>query len=63
MEKKLITKMILTCFKQYGEADSAPIGEKELDELTRQILLTKQQDPAADLYEVVNDKVYEFLTG
>jgi len=63
LEKKLITKMILNCFKQYSEPDTVPIGEKELDGLARQILLEKQQDPGADLYEVINDKVYEFLTG
>ncbi|WP_042458097.1 YqzH family protein [Neobacillus dielmonensis] len=63
MEEKLIVKMILNCFSQYGDTDSAPIGEQELNELVRQIVQTKQQNPNTDLYEVINDKVYEFLTG
>ncbi|MDQ0197403.1 YqzH family protein [Neobacillus ginsengisoli] len=63
MEKKLITKMIKNCLKQYYESDTMPIGEKDLEELTNLILKTKEAEPAADLYEVVNDMVYEFLTG
>jgi hypothetical protein len=62
MEKKLISKMIKNCFKQYYEPDSIPIDDIELEELTKRILQTKEEDPAADLYEVVNDLVYELLT-
>jgi hypothetical protein len=40
-----------------------PINEKQLEELTNQILQTIEEEPVADLYEVVNDIVYEFLTG
>ena len=63
VEKKLIRKMIKNCFKQYGEIDSMPIDDHELEELTERILQTKTEDPNASLYEVVNDLVYEFLTG
>jgi hypothetical protein len=63
MEKKLVVKMIRNCFKQYYEGDSLPIGEQEMDELVTRILQTKEEEPTADLYEVINDKVYEFLTG
>lgn len=63
MEKKLVVKMIKNCFKQYYEMDSSPIVEKDLEELASRILQTKLEEPAADLYEVVNDVVYEFLTG
>ncbi|MCH6268403.1 YqzH family protein [Neobacillus citreus] len=63
MDKKLIVKMIKNCFKQYYEADSSPIGDKELEELVTRILQTKNEDPTADLYEVVNDIVYDYLTG
>ncbi|CAH2716363.1 hypothetical protein BACCIP111895_03548 [Neobacillus rhizosphaerae] len=63
MEKKLINKMIVNCFKQYYESDSMPIGEKDLEELTKRIFQIKEEEPTADLYEVVNDIVYEFLTG
>ncbi len=63
MERKLIIKMIRNCFKQYYEGDSIPIGDKELEELINRIFQTKEDEPAADLYEVINDAVYEFLAG
>ncbi|MEH7414800.1 YqzH family protein [Neobacillus drentensis] len=62
MEKKLVVKMIKNCFKQYYETDSSPISEQDLEWLTNRILELKKGEPAADLYEVVNDVVYEFLT-
>ena len=63
MDKKLVVKMIKNCFKQYYVADSTPIGDKDLEELTNRILQLKEDEPATDLYEVINDTVYEFLTG
>jgi hypothetical protein len=64
MEKKLIIKMIKNCFKQYySEVDSLPVSEEDLDELSDQIIQIKEEQPAIDLYEAVNDTVYEFLTG
>ncbi|MEH7308265.1 YqzH family protein [Neobacillus drentensis] len=63
MDKKLVVKMIKNCFKQYYEADSMPIGEKDLEELTKRIFQLKEEEPTADLYEVINDTVYEYLTG
>ncbi|MFF2448700.1 YqzH family protein [Neobacillus sp. NPDC058068] len=63
MEKKLVVKMIKNCFKQYYEAESMPIGDKDLEELTKRIFQIKEDEPAADLYEVVNDIVYEFLAN
>ncbi len=55
--------MIKNCFKQYYEADSMPIGEKDLEVLTKRIFQLKEDEPTANLYEVINDTVYEFLTG
>lgn len=64
MEKKLIIKMIKNCFRQYySEADTLPMSEKDLEELANQIIQMKTEQPTVDLYEVVNDTVYEFLTG
>ncbi|WML30789.1 YqzH family protein [Neobacillus sp. OS1-32] len=61
MEKKFIVKMIQNCFKQYYEEDSIPIGNQELEQLANRILSIKQEEPATNLYEVVNDIVYEFM--
>jgi hypothetical protein len=63
MEKKLVIKMIKNCFKQYYETDSIPVSEQDLEQLTDRILEWKKGEPGADLYEVVNDVVYEFLTN
>ena len=63
MEKKLVEKMIKNCLKQYYEPESMPLGSRDLEKLTDRILQTKQEEPAADLFEVVNDVVYEYLTG
>ncbi|WP_335556890.1 YqzH family protein [Neobacillus vireti] len=63
MEKKLVVKMIKNCFKQYYETDSNPINEQDLEVLTKQILDLKEGEPQTELYEIVNDVVYEFLTN
>ena len=64
MEKKLIIKMIKNCFKQYySEVDSLPMTSGDLEELADRIIQMKADQPAVDLYEAVNDTVYEFLTG
>jgi hypothetical protein len=64
MEKKLIIKMIRNCFKQYySEADSLPMSSNDLEALADRIIQIKVEEPTVDLYEAVNDTVYEFLTG
>ncbi|MBY0145564.1 YqzH family protein [Neobacillus niacini] len=64
MEKKLIIKMIRNCFKQYySEADSLPMSSNDLEALADRIIQIKIEEPTVDLYEAVNDTVYEFLTG
>jgi hypothetical protein len=64
MEKKLIIKMVKNCFRQYySDVDSLPMSERELEKLVVQIITMKTEQPNADLYEVINDTVYEFLTG
>jgi hypothetical protein len=64
MEKKLILKMIQNCFKQYySDADMLPLNNEDMNMLCDQILKIKSEEPGIDLYEVVNDRVYEFLTN
>lgn len=64
MEKKLIIKMIENCFKQYySEIDSLPMSSNDLEALADRIIQIKVEQPTVDLYEAVNDTVYEFLTG
>ena len=63
MEKKLIIKMIKNCFKQYySDIESLPVSEEDLEELADQIIQQQREQSSVELYEVVNDTVYEFLT-
>lgn len=56
--------MIKNCFKQYySEVESLPMNSEDLEELVDRIIQIKVEQPAVDLYEAVNDTVYEFLTG
>jgi hypothetical protein len=64
VEKKLISKMIQNCFKQYySDVDTLPLNNEDMDMLCNQIVKIKSEEPGIDLYEVVNDRVYEFLTN
>lgn len=64
METKLIIKMIKNCFKQYySDIDSLPMSSNDLEALADRIIQIKAEQPGVDLYEAVNDTVYEFLTG
>lgn len=61
MDKKLILKMVQKCFVQYRHDESLPFGEAEFEEIYEKIVELKSEDPEADLHEIINDMVYEFL--
>ncbi|WP_174734227.1 YqzH family protein [Mesobacillus harenae] len=64
MDEKLLRKMILSCFRQYQhDADSVPLNEAEYEEFIREIMDKQASDPKADLYEIINDIVYEYLAN
>lgn len=64
MDKKLILKMIQNCFKQYySDADSLPINSMEMEQLCNKIVKITREEKNVELYEVVNDTVYEYLTN
>lgn len=55
--------MIQNCLKQYySDTDSLPISKREMEKLCKRIMQMKAEDPNIELYEAVNDIVYEFLT-
>ena len=63
MEKKFILKMIKNCFKQYyAEAETLPLNQEDYEELYKRTLIVMDEHPDAELYEIVNDSVYEFIT-
>ncbi len=56
--------MIKNCFKQYySDIDSLPMSSNDLEALADRIIQIKAEQPGVDLYEAVNDTVYEFVTG
>lgn len=61
MDKKLIRKMVQKCFVQYRHDDSMPFGEDEFEEIYEKIVVMKSEDQDADLHDIINDTVYEFL--
>jgi hypothetical protein len=61
MDKKLIRKMIQKCFVQYRHDDSLPFSEAEFKEIYEKIVELKKDEPEADLHDIINDAVYEFL--
>nr|WP_263325823.1 YqzH family protein [Neobacillus sp. Marseille-Q6967] len=64
MDKKLVIKMIKNCFKQYyAEGETLPMSTDDLDRLGDRIIELKTEHPSIDLHELINDMVYEFLTG
>jgi hypothetical protein len=64
MEKKLIYKMIENVFKQYyQQGEALPLNEKDYNKLYEEILAVKTEEEQADLYDIINDVVYEFLSG
>ncbi|MBT2677616.1 hypothetical protein J7E38_01310 [Bacillus sp. ISL-35] len=63
MDKKLIRKMVQKCFVQYRHDESLPFGEAEFEEIYEKIIGMKAEDPEADLHDIINDAVYEFLAS
>jgi urate oxidase len=63
MEKPLIEKMIRNCLYQYRHTeDSIPLTKGDYEQLYERILDTYKTGDV-DLYEIVEDVVYEYLTN
>jgi hypothetical protein len=63
MDKKFILKMLQTSFKQYHrDLKADPLREDEYALLYQQIVSIKTETNA-DLHDIVNDVIYEFLTN
>ncbi|MFT4416962.1 YqzH family protein [Fredinandcohnia humi] len=63
MDEKFIRKLIRNYFYQYQhDIDSVPLTEEEYTELLVKIKKLQQVEPEADLHDIINDIVYEYLT-
>lgn len=62
MDKKLIRKMVQKCLLQYRHDDDAlPFSEDDFKKLYGRISELKAREPEAELHEIIQDVVYEFL--
>ncbi|WP_404442898.1 hypothetical protein LG307_13645 [Sutcliffiella horikoshii] len=63
MERNLVKKMIRNCFIQYQhDWESVPLSEEEYEKMAEEIKELIANDPESDVYEVVQDAVYEYLS-
>lgn len=55
--------MIRNCFIQYQhDLESVPLSEEEYKRMTAEITEILRTDDASDVFEIVNDVVYEYLS-
>ncbi|KEK26070.1 YqzH family protein [Bacillus gaemokensis] len=60
MNEKLIKKMIL---KSFGQYQCRPISKEDYEILIRGVQTMIVTQPDIDVYEAVEDIVYEYVTG
>ncbi|MFB5165621.1 hypothetical protein ETC01_12045 [Geobacillus sp. NFOSA3] len=63
MDEKWIKKLIRNCFLQYGhDTESLFLHDFEWKQLCEKILLEKTNHEDMDMYEIVHDVIYEYIT-
>ncbi|OXB92312.1 hypothetical protein B9L23_14025 [Parageobacillus galactosidasius] len=63
MDEKWIKKLIRNCFLQYGhDTESLFLHDFEWKQLCEKILLEKTNYEDMDMYEIVHDVIYEYIT-
>ncbi len=63
MERNLVKKMIRNCFIQYQhDFESVPLNEEEYEKMASEVNQLTSEDPTLDVFEVVQDVVYEYLS-
>ncbi|WP_078379941.1 YqzH family protein [Sutcliffiella halmapala] len=63
MEKKLLKKMIRNGFIQYRhDPESVPLSDDDYERLVGEVAEKLNEDTTAEVFEVINDVVYEYLS-
>jgi hypothetical protein len=63
LDEKWIKKLIRNCFLQYGyDTESLFLNDFEWKQLCEKILLEKTNHEDMDMYEIVHDVIYEYIT-
>jgi len=60
MNEKLIEKMLIKSFRQY---QCKPISKEDRETLIQSVQTTIGSEPNIDVYEAIEDIVYEYITG
>ncbi|MCP3738635.1 YqzH family protein [Rossellomorea sp. BNER] len=64
MEQQMMKRMIQKCFLQYEHSvESLPLNNRDYERLYSEIMERYQRNESAEIYELVEDVVYEFLVG
>ena len=64
MDKKLIRKMVQKCFLQYSSGeDLLALSEEDFEKIYSSIAEMETKEPKSEIYEIVNDVVYEYITN
>ncbi|MFP3124428.1 YqzH family protein [Ectobacillus funiculus] len=64
MNEALIKNMIRNCFYQYHYTkETLPLSESDYRRLLEEIWKMQRDQPDAELYELIEDVVYEFITN
>ncbi|WP_285755903.1 YqzH family protein [Parageobacillus sp. G301] len=63
LDEKWLKKLIRNCFVQYGhDTECLPLNDSEWKQLCEKILLEKTNHEDMDMYEIVHDVIYEYIT-
>ncbi len=60
MNEKLIEKMLIKSFRQY---QCKPVSKEDEEILIQNIQTMIHSEPTIDVYEAIEDIVYEYITG
>lgn len=64
MDKRLIYKMVQGSLGQYNwEKDSIDFESREFAEIYEKVMIVKKAESETDLYDIVNDILYGYVTG
>lgn len=64
MNEALIRNMIRNCFYQYHYTkETLPLSESDYKQLLGEVQRMQRNQPNAELYEMIEDVVYEFITS
>jgi hypothetical protein len=63
VERNLVKKMIRNCFIQYQhDFESIPLSEEEYERMAKEVNHIITENPILDVFDVVHDVVYEYLS-